>query len=121
MKLLKMILSHLKKLDYVLIAAVLFLSAFGLLMVYSAGYPLGYMKYHDGSYFFMKQLQWLLIGLAFFFGCRHFPIQSLQQTHSVFGEAFFFNADSRFAAGNRDGEKQFPKVDSIRFAHDSAV
>lgn len=66
MKLLKMILSHLKKLDYVLIAAVLFLSAFGLLMVYSAGYPLGYMKYHDGSYFFMKQLQWLLIGLAFF-------------------------------------------------------
>nr|MDH3162667.1 hypothetical protein [Bacillus licheniformis] len=53
MKLLKMILSHLKKLDYVLIAAVLFLSAFGLLMVYSAGYPLGYMKYHDGGYFFL--------------------------------------------------------------------
>ncbi|MCY7780942.1 putative lipid II flippase FtsW [Bacillus haynesii] len=66
MKVFNMILSHLKKLDYVLIASVLFLSTFGLLMVYSAGYPLGYMKYHDGSYFFMKQLQWLLIGLTFF-------------------------------------------------------
>ncbi|CAI8911048.1 putative lipid II flippase FtsW [Bacillus licheniformis] len=76
MKLLKMILSHLKKLDYVLIAAVLFLSAFGLLMVYSAGYPLGYMKYHDGSYFFMKQLQWLLIGLAFFSAAAIFPYKA---------------------------------------------
>lgn len=120
MKLLKMILSHLKKLDYVLIAAVLFLSAFGLLMVYSAGYPLGYMKYHDGSYFFMKQLQWLLIGLAFFSAAAIFPYKAYSKL-MVFGEAFFFNADSRFAAGNRDGEKQFPKVDSIRFAHDSAV
>lgn len=54
MKVRKMILSHLKKLDYVLIASVLFLSSFGLLMVYSAGYPLGYMKYHDGSYFFYE-------------------------------------------------------------------
>ena len=76
MKLLKMILSHLKKLDYVLIAAVLFLSAFGLLMVYSAGYPLGYMKYHDGSYFFMKQLQWLLIGLTFFSAAVFFPYKA---------------------------------------------
>lgn len=39
MKVRKMILFHLKKLDYVLIASVLFLSSFGLLMVYSAGYP----------------------------------------------------------------------------------
>lgn len=66
MKVLKVILSHLKKLDYVLIASVLFLSSLGLLMVYSAGYPLGYIKYGNGSYFFVKQLQWLLIGLTFF-------------------------------------------------------
>ncbi|AJO16870.1 Cell division protein FtsW [Bacillus paralicheniformis] len=71
-----MILSHLKKLDYVLIASVLFLSSFGLLMVYSAGYPLGYMKYHDGSYFFMKQLQWLLIGLTFFSAAVFFPYKA---------------------------------------------
>ena len=71
-----MILSHLKKLDYVLIASVLFLSTFGLLMVYSAGYPLGYMKYHDGSYFFMKQLQWLLIGLTFFSAAVFFPYKA---------------------------------------------
>lgn len=71
-----MILSHLEKLDYVLIASVLFLSTFGLLMVYSAGYPLGYMKYHDGSYFFMKQLQWLLIGLTFFSAAVFFPYKA---------------------------------------------
>ncbi|MCY7817157.1 putative lipid II flippase FtsW [Bacillus haynesii] len=76
MKVFNMILSHLKKLDYVLIASVLFLSTFGLLMVYSAGYPLGYMKYHDGSYFFMKQLQWLLIGLTFFSAAVFFPYKS---------------------------------------------
>ncbi|AGN35134.1 putative lipid II flippase FtsW [Bacillus paralicheniformis] len=76
MKVHKMILSHLKKLDYVLIASVLFLSSFGLLMVYSAGYPLGYMKYHDGSYFFMKQLQWLLIGLTFFSAAVFFPYKA---------------------------------------------
>ncbi|MCY8266967.1 putative lipid II flippase FtsW [Bacillus haynesii] len=76
MKVFNMILSHLKKLDYVLIASVLFLSTFGLLMVYSAGYPLGYMKYHDGSYFFMKQLQWLLIGLTFFSAVVFFPYKA---------------------------------------------
>ncbi|MDW6056436.1 putative lipid II flippase FtsW [Bacillus paralicheniformis] len=76
MKVHKMILSHLKKLDYVLIASVLFLSSFGLLMVYSAGYPLGYMKYDDGSYFFMKQLQWLLIGLTFFSAAVFFPYKA---------------------------------------------
>ncbi|MCY8216302.1 putative lipid II flippase FtsW [Bacillus haynesii] len=76
MKVYNMILSHLKKLDYVLIASVLFLSTFGLLMVYSAGYPLGYMKYHDGSYFFMKQLQWLLIGLTFFSAAVFFPYKA---------------------------------------------
>ncbi|MCY8377988.1 putative lipid II flippase FtsW [Bacillus haynesii] len=76
MKVFNMILSHLEKLDYVLIASVLFLSTFGLLMVYSAGYPLGYMKYHDGSYFFMKQLQWLLIGLTFFSAAVFFPYKA---------------------------------------------
>lgn len=70
------ILSHLKKLDYVLIAAVLFLSSFGLLMVYSAGYPLGYIKYDNGSYFFMKQLQWLLIGFIFFGAAAFFPYKA---------------------------------------------
>ncbi len=70
------ILSHLKKLDYVLIAAVLFLSSLGLLMVYSAGYPLGYIKYDNGSYFFMKQLQWLLIGFTFFGAAAFFPYKA---------------------------------------------
>ncbi|MED0868938.1 putative lipid II flippase FtsW [Bacillus spizizenii] len=76
MKMLKVILSHLKKLDYVLIASVLFLSSLGLLMVYSAGYPLGYIKYGNGSYFFVKQLQWLLIGLTFFSAAVFFPYKA---------------------------------------------
>ncbi|MCY7807393.1 putative lipid II flippase FtsW [Bacillus spizizenii] len=76
MKVLRVILSHLKKLDYVLIASVLFLSSLGLLMVYSAGYPLGYIKYGNGSYFFVKQLQWLLIGLTFFSAAVFFPYKA---------------------------------------------
>ncbi|CEI84076.1 Lipid II flippase FtsW [Oceanobacillus oncorhynchi] len=61
-----MLWAKVKKMDFLLIGAVGILSIFGLLMVYSASFPIGQMYYDSGNYFFVKQLQWLLIGIAFF-------------------------------------------------------
>jgi cell division protein FtsW len=58
-------LNKFKKMDYTLITSLLLLSGFGLIMVYSASYTLGAMVYENGSHFFFRQLQWLLIGLFF--------------------------------------------------------
>lgn len=69
------LLSHFKKVDRVLAGTIVFLCLFGLLMVYSASYPLGEVKYEKGSYFFIKQWQWLLIGGFFFFIAALFPYQ----------------------------------------------
>ena len=70
-----LILSHLKKIDHILAGTIVCLCFFGLLMVYSASYPLGEIKYGQGSYFFMKQWQWLLIGFFFFIAAALVPYQ----------------------------------------------
>ncbi|MGX1440654.1 cell division protein FtsW (lipid II flippase) [Bacillus pumilus] len=75
MKMVTFFLSHLKRVDLVLVGTIAFLCLFGLLMVYSASYPLGEVKYEKGSYFFIKQWQWLLIGGFFFFIAALFPYQ----------------------------------------------
>lgn len=74
-----LILSHLKKIDHILAGTIVCLCLFGLLMVYSASYPLGEMKYEQGSYFFMKQWQWLLIGLFFFIIAALFPYHAYRK------------------------------------------
>ncbi|MBD3861266.1 putative lipid II flippase FtsW [Bacillus sp. 28A-2] len=75
MKVIPLILSHLKKIDHILAGTIVCLCLFGLLMVYSASYPLGELKYEQGHYFLMKQSQWLFIGLFFFFIAALFPYQ----------------------------------------------
>ncbi|WP_406566837.1 putative lipid II flippase FtsW [Bacillus xiamenensis] len=74
-----LILSDLKKIDHILAGTIVCLCLFGLLMVYSASYPLGEMKYEQGSYFFMKQWQWLLIGLFFFIIAALFPYHAYRK------------------------------------------
>lgn len=61
-----MIWAKVKRMDYLLILTIFILSLFGLLMVYSASFPIGQMYYDHAGYFFLKQLQWLFIGLVFF-------------------------------------------------------
>ncbi|MFA1818814.1 putative lipid II flippase FtsW [Virgibacillus oceani] len=68
-----MILTKLKRMDHSLIISILLLAAFGLIMVYSASYTLGAMEYDNGSHFFFRQLQWLLIGLFFFLAAALVP------------------------------------------------
>ena len=45
-----MLFAYLKKYDYVLISAIFLLCFSGLLMVYSASYPLGISQYGDARY-----------------------------------------------------------------------
>src|SRR5690625_3730286 len=68
-----MILSKLKRMDYPLITSILLLSVFGLIMVYSSSYTLGAMEYDGGSHFFIRQFQWLLIGVLFFIAAALIP------------------------------------------------
>ena len=53
--------------DLIFTIIVLILSAFGTLMVFSAGYAYAYARYDDGFYFMKRQIIWLLIGLIVFF------------------------------------------------------
>lgn len=49
--------------DLTLIVSVILLSAFGTLMVFSAGGAYAYARYGDSAYFVKKQIIWLLLGL----------------------------------------------------------
>ena len=51
-------------LDKLQLGAVLFLSGVGLVFIYSTGMQAG-----DGAYFFRRQLLWLAVGMAAYFGC----------------------------------------------------
>ncbi|WP_246056163.1 putative lipid II flippase FtsW [Alteribacter natronophilus] len=63
--------------DWILVISVILLSLFGLLMVYSASYVIGYQEFGNFTHFFQRQLMWLgLSGVLFawlmFFPYRHF-------------------------------------------------
>ncbi|WP_067727462.1 putative lipid II flippase FtsW [Oceanobacillus damuensis] len=58
-----MLINKIKRIDYLLVFVILFLSCFGIMMVFSASYPIAEILYEDSNYFFTKQLQWFLIGL----------------------------------------------------------
>ncbi|MBY7144057.1 putative lipid II flippase FtsW [Virgibacillus sp. NKC19-3] len=54
-----------KNIDYPLLIIILFLSIFGLMMIYSSSSTLSYLNFDTTNHFFMKQLQWLLVGMFF--------------------------------------------------------
>ncbi|WP_223701475.1 putative lipid II flippase FtsW [Sutcliffiella deserti] len=58
--------THFKKLDWVLITAIILLCLYGLVMIYSAGMLLGIEDYDDPGYFFNRQLIWLYLGVPVF-------------------------------------------------------
>lgn len=53
--------------DYILLGAALFLIAFGLIMVSSAGAVVGFQRFGSASFFFREQLVSFLIGVVAFF------------------------------------------------------
>src|SRR5690625_3631657 len=62
-----MMLKRIGNLDYSLLIAILLLSGFGLIMVYSSSSTIAYLNYDTTDHFFIKQLQWLLIGVFLMF------------------------------------------------------
>jgi cell division protein FtsW len=69
-----------KETDWILIAAVILLASFGLIMIYSASYVIGFDR-HSGDYlyFFKKQLQWIVISTVFFIFFMMFPYRFYQK------------------------------------------
>jgi len=58
--------THFKKLDWILITALVLLCVYGLIMIYSAGMLFGLETYDDASYFFNRQKVWLYVGIPVF-------------------------------------------------------
>ncbi|WP_240374553.1 putative lipid II flippase FtsW [Bacillus piscicola] len=67
-----MIFRRYKDYDWWLIAATVCLSIFGVIMVYSASFPLAIDLYGNPSHFFWRQLIWLTAGLFLLFFFMHF-------------------------------------------------
>ena len=57
--------------DIIFLITVIFLSAFGTLMVFSAGSAYACARYDDGTYFIKKQIIWLILGFITMFISSH--------------------------------------------------
>ncbi|MFJ7726609.1 putative lipid II flippase FtsW [Neobacillus sp. NPDC097160] len=55
---------HLKKLDYLLVITTVLLCLFGLVMVYSASFPIASVDFGNSRYFYIKQLNSIIIGFV---------------------------------------------------------
>ena len=76
--------NYLKKIDYLLVLAVVFLCLFGLIMVFSASYPLAILDFNPPRYFFTKQLQFFGIGLVLFALTCIFPFRVYGKMSPIF-------------------------------------
>lgn len=69
-----------KEFDFTLIFAPLALTAFGVVMIYSASMVYGVVKFDVSSdYYLMKQLQWVVLGIIAFVIAMYFPYQKYQK------------------------------------------
>lgn len=71
-----------KHYDYSLIVVMLLLIGFGLIMIYSSSMVITVMKFDPplpSNYFFVKQLQWLAVGLIFFLFTMIFPYHAYKR------------------------------------------
>lgn len=68
-----------KHYDWVLIGVTFLLGIFGLLMVYSASFPLGVDIADNPTHFFTRQVMWFAIGAVVFFIALHFPYMHYQK------------------------------------------
>lgn len=66
-----------KEIDYGLVLVVLFLSLFGLLMIFEASTVLAYQEFGDKYYFVKEQAKWLVIGLLVLFAFSFFDYHRL--------------------------------------------
>lgn len=79
-----MIFRALKKFDYILIITTIIMCLFGLVMVYSASYPLALENYGDERYFFSRQLKSFAIGITLFVVLAFIPHQVYKNLSPLF-------------------------------------
>ncbi|MCE7791452.1 putative lipid II flippase FtsW [Salipaludibacillus sp. CUR1] len=65
--------------DWYLIVSLLLLAFFGLVMVYSASFVQGYQHHDNITYFFDRQLQWLVISAVLFTFFMFFPYRHFRK------------------------------------------
>ncbi|OIJ12473.1 putative lipid II flippase FtsW [Anaerobacillus alkalilacustris] len=68
-----------KENDWILLTAIILLASFGLIMIYSSSYVVGYDKYGDPFHFFKKQLQFIGISTILFLFFMKFPYRFYQK------------------------------------------
>lgn len=72
-------LQKLKNYDFTLIITPLLLSAFGIVMIYSASMVSAVVEGNDSTYYLFKQLQWFVLGIIGFIFCAVFPYKYYQK------------------------------------------
>ncbi len=65
--------------DWIFIGAIFSLALFGLIMIYSSSYVIGYDWHDDSLYFFKKQLQWIIVSTLLFIFFMLFPYRYYQK------------------------------------------
>lgn len=68
-----------KNYDFTLIITPIFLAAFGAVMIYSASMVSAVVEGLESTYYFYRQLQWLVIGLIAFLICSLIPYRIYQK------------------------------------------
>ncbi len=68
-----------KENDWILIGTMILLAAFGLVMIYSASYVIGYDRHQDALYFFKMQLQRITVSTVLFMFFMMFPYRYYQK------------------------------------------
>lgn len=69
----------LKDFDFILMITPILLSAFGIVMIYSASMVMAVVEGFEPTHYLYRQLLWFLIGLAGFIACSIFPYQNYQK------------------------------------------
>ena len=72
-------LQKLKNYDFTLIITPLLLSAFGIVMIYSASMVSAVVEGNESTYYLFKQLQWFVLGIIGFIVCSVFPYKYYQK------------------------------------------
>src|SRR3981189_3857720 len=73
--------------DRALLLAVGALTAFGLVMVFSASEAQGWLWFHNAAYYFERQLLWLALGVALLWARAHIDYPRLPPPAQAFAGA----------------------------------
>lgn len=69
-----------KDYDWILIGAIALLTLLGIIMVYSASFPLGMRAYDDAAHFLKRQIMWVALGSIGFAFMMHVPYEKWKKT-----------------------------------------